>query len=48
MEAVGLYNFQADEKDELSFKKGDVLKVCLLLYGKGSRNPSLRHRAQLA
>lgn len=27
MEAVGLYNFQADEKDELSFKKGDTLKV---------------------
>uniref|UniRef100_A0A670JJ55 GRB2 related adaptor protein n=1 Tax=Podarcis muralis TaxID=64176 RepID=A0A670JJ55_PODMU len=27
MEAVALYNFQADEKDELPFKKGDTLKI---------------------
>ncbi|XP_053133149.1 GRB2-related adapter protein isoform X2 [Hemicordylus capensis] len=27
MEAVALYNFQADDKDELTFKKGDTLKV---------------------
>uniref|UniRef100_A0A8D2LVW2 GRB2-related adapter protein n=1 Tax=Varanus komodoensis TaxID=61221 RepID=A0A8D2LVW2_VARKO len=27
MEAVALYNFQADERDELAFKKGDTLKV---------------------
>ncbi|XP_034987185.2 GRB2-related adapter protein [Zootoca vivipara] len=27
MEAVALYNFQADEKDELPFKKGDILKI---------------------
>uniref|UniRef100_A0A8D2LTY2 Uncharacterized protein n=1 Tax=Varanus komodoensis TaxID=61221 RepID=A0A8D2LTY2_VARKO len=27
MEAVALYNFQADERDELAFKKGDTLKI---------------------
>lgn len=27
MEALALYNFQASEKDELAFKKGDTLKV---------------------
>ncbi|NXA74682.1 GRAP protein, partial [Thryothorus ludovicianus] len=27
MESVALYNFQATEKDELPFKKGDTLKV---------------------
>ncbi|KAL0197300.1 hypothetical protein M9458_005840, partial [Cirrhinus mrigala] len=27
MEAVALYNFCATESDELSFQKGDVLKI---------------------
>ncbi|ETE72454.1 GRB2-related adapter protein-like protein, partial [Ophiophagus hannah] len=27
MEALALYNFQASEKDELAFKKGDTLKI---------------------
>uniref|UniRef100_A0A8C3CZW1 SH3 domain-containing protein n=1 Tax=Cairina moschata TaxID=8855 RepID=A0A8C3CZW1_CAIMO len=27
MESVALYNFQATEKDELPFRKGDTLKV---------------------
>ncbi|XP_042293301.1 GRB2-related adapter protein [Sceloporus undulatus] len=27
MEAVALYNFRAEEKDELAFKKGDTLKI---------------------
>lgn len=27
MESVALYNFQATEKDELPFQKGDTLKV---------------------
>ncbi|XP_067318620.1 GRB2-related adapter protein-like [Anolis sagrei] len=27
MEAIALYNFQAEEKDELAFKKGDTLKI---------------------
>lgn len=31
MEAVALYTFRATEGDELSFNKGDMLKVrCLL------------------
>lgn len=28
MEAVGLYDFDATEGDELSFRQGDILKVC--------------------
>ena len=28
MEAKALYHFDATEDDELSFRKGDVLKVC--------------------
>ncbi|XP_072838605.2 GRB2-related adapter protein [Pogona vitticeps] len=27
MESVAMYNFQAEEKDELAFKKGDILKI---------------------
>ena len=29
MEAAALYNFDATGGDELSFRKGDVLKVCI-------------------
>ena len=29
MEARGKYDFDATEEDELSFRKGDVIKVCV-------------------
>ena len=33
MEAVALYDFQATQRDELSFNRGDLLKVRLLMIG---------------
>ncbi len=32
MEATGKYDFAATAEDELSFRKGDIIKVCFNIY----------------
>ena len=36
MEALALFDFEATQSDELSFKRGDIIKVTSELFGNAS------------